>query len=121
MNIVYICKMADEEANIDKIWGIIQIGFDNDTYNKKQPWLEPHSTLIYPEPTNKYVTFWGRRSKKLQTKIWDGYPCDAQGELVKKIQKGYRVASSKKHVNSIYPEFKQDLEKIASWSTLKAL
>ena len=119
MNIVYLCKMYDEEANIDKIWGIIQIGFDNDTYNKKQPWLAPR-TMLYPEPTNKYVTFWGRRSKKLQTKIWDGYLYDAEIEFDKKKEKGYKKVNNN-HLNSIYPEFKQDLEKIVSWSTLKAL
>lgn len=119
MNIVYICKMYDKEADIDKIWGIIQIGFDNDTYNKEQPWLTPRA-LICPTPTNKYVTFWGRRSKKLQIKIWDGYPYDTQQALINKIQNGYHVVN-KKHIESIYPKFKQDLEKIASWSTLKAL
>ncbi len=116
MKFTYIGWSRNEETNTDKVWGVIQIGFDNDTYNEKQPWLNPR-TLIYPEPTNKYVTFWGRRGKKLQTKVWDGYPYDAAVEFNKKKEKGYQKVN-KNQLSSVYPEFEKDLEKTAVWGIL---
>ena len=98
----------------DKVWGVIQIGFDADnvgTFGPKKFYYE-----------NKYVTFWGRRGSKLQTKIWasvesfDGYMFKRMIE--QKKDKGYKIVN-KSELDKVYPEFQQDLEKTAFWATLK--
>ena len=89
------------EDGHDKVWGIILI--DRTTDLRK----------------NKYVTFWGRRGKSLQTKIWEGYYWDAEEAFDKKIMKGYNEVN-RHRLDEVYPEFKQDLEKTAFWATLRA-
>jgi hypothetical protein len=101
MKFEYICWARNEETNTDKVWGIIQIGADNDQ-------LELH----------KYVTFWGRRGKKLQTKVWDGYPYEAETQFNKKKEKGYQKVN-KNQLSAVYPEFEKDLEKTAVWGILR--
>lgn len=68
--------------------------------------------------TNKYVTFWGRRGAKLQTKLWNGSDRDAIEMFMKKQKKGYNSVDVDE-LNRVYPEFEQDLEKTAVWSILK--
>ncbi len=83
------------KENHDKVWGIIHLGGTN------------------------WVTFWGRRGSKLQTKmlqcsIWGAY------ELFQtKRKKGY-VEIEENELEQVYPEFRQDLEKTAIWAMLSA-
>jgi hypothetical protein len=101
----------NNEEGHDKIWGIIQIGNDMDT----REWSDPK----YYSYNNKYVTFWGRRGKSLQTKVWDGTPYGAESERDKKLKKGYKEIKPK-NMESVYPELEQDLEKTAVWAQLRS-
>ena len=91
--------------NHDKVWGIIVL----DRNCSDEPGFKQ----------NKYVTFWGRRGKTLQTKIWTGYYWDAEDAFEKKVLKGYNEVDKNK-LKEVYPEFEQDLEKTAFWATLRA-
>jgi len=82
------------EDNHDKVWGVIAL----------------HS--------NSYVTFWGRRGAKLQTKIVEGDPWDINELIRKKKNKGYQEIFIW-DLDSVYPEFQSDLEKTAFWASLK--
>ena len=94
------------EGKHDKVWGIIVL-------QRNVP-VSPS----WPYLTNKYLTFWGRRGSKLQTKLVDGVDMDMRILFSKKLDKGYREVD-KNHLDSVYPEFEQDLEKNAIWATLK--
>ena len=79
------------QGNSDKVWVIVYV---NDSC----------------------ITIWGRRGKKLSHKIL------APGENVlrlidSKINKGYREMS-KLDLDTVYPEFEQDLEKTVFWAVL---
>ena len=93
-----------KEDNHDKVWGIIRLQ-DN------IPWDTPYHA------TFDYVTFWGRRGKKLQTKCWAGRPNDVGEMAYKKLDKGYKEVD-KTQLDIVYPEFEQDLEKTAVWAML---
>jgi hypothetical protein len=93
------CK--DEKTNSDKVWGVICL-------------QEPESWGA----TGKYVTFWGRRGAKLQTKLWEGRAWDAEDMIEKKLVKGYKRVH-KHELDEVYPEFQSDLEKTAFWATFK--
>ncbi len=83
-----------QEDKHDKVWGVIE--------------LQPH----------KYVTFWGRRGPKLQTKIVEGGAWQMDEMFRKKRNKGYdRIEEWE--LDEVYPEFKSDLEKTAFWATFK--
>lgn len=85
----------------DKVWGIIKIT-GNDNY-----WR------------GSYVSFWGRRGKKLQTKIHQDESEWAMERLFeKKEDKGYQRIDIEK-LNEVYPEFEKDLEKMAFWAQFK--
>jgi predicted DNA-binding WGR domain protein len=96
-----------QEGIHDKVWGIISIAED-----------VPVHKSAWPFRTNKYVTFWGRRGTKLQTKMWNGTNYDADELARKKLNKGYDEIDQFK-LNEVYPEFQQDLEKTEFWSKLK--
>ena len=82
------------EDGHDKVWGAIKLRDD------------------------KCVTFWGRRGKKLQTKIVDdGYGLDVLIEQ-KIYKKGY-VEVNPARLSSVYPEFESDLSKTAVWAMFK--
>lgn len=86
------------EDNHDKVWGLIDL--TNGKYR------------------GDYIAFWGRRGKKLQTKIHRNLSYyDAQKLCEKKEDGGYRTI---KTLTDVYPEFEEDLEKTAVWSMLKA-
>lgn len=97
-----------KEENHDKVWGII--------------WLEP---CAYPDHAHdhwvnngrKCITFWGRRGKKLQSKVSSG-GAPLYGKVDEKRSKGYKEIDTTK-LNEIYPEFQKDLQKLAVWSMLK--
>lgn len=83
-----------KEDNHDKVWGVIELG------------------------AVKFVTFWGRRGKKLQTKSVVQSPYYMEKVINEKIRKGY-VRVDKDNLDRVYPEFEQDLEQTAMWSMLK--
>jgi hypothetical protein len=99
------CK--DEKTNADKVWGIILLAQD-----------VPVNTSAWPFRTNKYVSFWGRRGAKLQTKLFSGSSYDAMLMFEKKTNKGYKEVD-KDQLDEVYPEFQSDLEKTAFWATFK--
>ena len=82
----------------DKVWGVIYI---------------EDRTGIRP----KVLIFWGRRGKKLQTKMdRDGWDLD---KLVREKQnKGYKLIKENE-LKTVYPEFECDLEKTTMWALLK--
>jgi predicted DNA-binding WGR domain protein len=95
----FIGWCRDEEANADKVWGIMKLTGDN--------WR------------GTYVSFWGRRGKKLQTKMHrDTYEWDVEKLADSKERKGYKKIK-RVDLDSVYPEFQADLEKTAFWSMLK--
>lgn len=98
----YIGWCRDEEANSDKVWGVIEL-------------IQP--TTSY-SGDGKYVTFWGRRGKKLQTKIVEGSLWDVHKPFLKKLDKGYKEIEQTK-LDEVYPEFETDLRKTAVWAMLK--
>lgn len=96
------------EGSHDKVWGAIEI-------------VAPEIFGEWPSTTHidgKYCTFWGRRGKKLQTKIVEGdkWRIWALAELKRK--KGYAEIEPDK-LNEVYPEFEDDLKKTAFWATFK--
>jgi hypothetical protein len=85
--------------NSDKVWVCIQLNGDR--------WY------------GKYLTVWGRRSKKLQSKVVDCAAQDMSKLIHTKDAKGYcEIPEDKLH--EVYPEFEQDLERTAAWSMLMA-
>lgn len=99
MNYKFIgwCK----ESTHDKVWGIICL----------------------TEPTQyradgQYLTFWGRRGAKLQTKMVYGDNYDMTRLSDAKMRKGYKELE-RNELDDVYPEFEADLEKTAIWATLK--
>ena len=90
----------------DKVWGVILLA--------EQVQLSD----AWPFKTNKYITFWGRRGAKLQTKQWVGTQYDANTMVYKKKNKGY-IKVDEKYLDEVYPEFQSDLEKTELWARLK--
>lgn len=67
---------------------------------------------------NQYLSFWGRRKAKLQTKLVTCSKWHAADLFEKKLNKGYKEVNIEQ-LNEVYPEFRDDLEKTAIWATLK--
>ena len=82
----------------DKVWGVIYI---------------EDRTNIRP----KVLIFWGRRGKKLQTKI-DREGWDLDKLIREKSEKGYKIIGNYE-LETVYPEFQNDLEKTTMWALLK--
>jgi hypothetical protein len=82
-----------KEDTHDKVWGAIELG------------------------TTRYVTFWGRRGKKLQTKSIIVSPYHLKKMINQKTAKGY-ISVDKDNLDKVYPEFEKDLEQTAMWSML---
>lgn len=93
-----------QEDNHDKVWGIIILERDINKY-------------VY-DPSHKIVTFWGRRGKKLQTKISTESQREINKLISSKTKKGYDKINLQ-NLHKVYPEFKTDLEQTAFWSVLK--
>ena len=94
----FIGWCRDEKANADKVWGIMKLNGDG---------------------KGNYVSFWGRRGKKLQTKLHkDEYYWDMERMAEKKEDKGYKKIE-REQLDNVYPEFQQDLEKTAFWALFK--
>jgi hypothetical protein len=96
----------NKEEGHDKIWGIIQLG---EVEHQKFHWGTEY----------KYATFWGRRGKSLQTKVWAGMDWEAKDQRDKKLKKGYRAIDPIK-MEEVYPELEDDLEKTAVWAILRS-
>jgi predicted DNA-binding WGR domain protein len=104
MNFKFIGHYYDSIENHDKVWGVI--------------FLEKPTLSLWDSSTGaKCVSFWGRRGKKLQTKIVID-DRDLQKLVQAKEKKGYQEVDSKK-LGEVYPEFERDLSKTAMWAMLK--
>lgn len=87
-----------KEGTSDKVWGLIRLS-NNEFYND-------------------YVAFWGRRGKKLQTKIHENIDrWDADKLCNKKEDKGYKTINPNR-LDEVYPEFEEDLQKTTVWALL---
>lgn len=102
MKYVHIGWCKDEKTNADKVWGAICL-------------QEPNGW----NTDGKFVTFWGRRGKKLSTKIVEDGNYGVNKLFSKKLDKGYKEVD-KNGLDAVYPEFEQDLEKTAVWAMLGA-
>ena len=101
-----------QEGTSDKVWGVITIVEENHNIGD----MLDYGTLSCQ---GKYCTFWGRRGKKLQTKIVEGFfDYDIRSLINKKMSKGYEVVAINK-LNEVYPEFEDDLKKTAFWASFK--
>lgn len=102
MNYYWIghCK----EGTSDKVWGLIRLtnGIHEFGYQSSED----------------YVAFWGRRGKKLQTKIHKGLSNWDANKLSTKKENGGYTAINPNRLDEVYPEFEQDLEKTAVWALL---
>ena len=98
-----------KEGTADKVWGVICL--QEPTGDQSWDAINFHDS--------KFVTFWGRRGAKLQTKFWQGSVRDTNVLFLKKQDKGYRSVELDE-LNTVYPEFQSDLEKTAFWATLQA-
>ena len=96
-----------QEGTSDKVWGVITLVEE----------FRPDRGDIWPTP-GKYCTFWGRRGKKLQTKIVEEMDYEVLGSIRKKSNKGYEQVDLAK-LNEVYPEFEDDLKKTAFWASFK--
>lgn len=67
----------------------------------------------------RHATIWGRRGKRLQSKVYEEQYTDPAEQIVEKQRKGYKPIDKQK-LDQVYPEFEQDLEKAAFWAVLKA-
>lgn len=94
----------NHEEGHDKVWGVIYLE-------------HPGKDWRYGYTQSKCVSFWGRRGKKLQTKLvvddWD-----LEKLVDSKLRKGYERVNTDK-LNEVYPEFEQDLSKTAFWAMFK--
>lgn len=107
MRYKFIGWCRDDAENADKVWGVIELATDIDGAGQFS-W----------NPKNKYVTFWGRRGKKLQTKVSAEYENDITTLIRRKSSKGYESIDQTK-LDDVYPEFESDLSKTAVWAILK--
>ena len=98
MDFQFIGHCYDQKENHDKVWGVICMD-------------DRHS---YPR---RMLTFWGRRGKKLQTKMTEDN-WDLTKLIRAKENKGYDSVNENR-LNEVYPEFQADLEKTAMWAMLK--
>ena len=92
-----------KEGNSDKVWGLIRLTGDDKEFGYR---------------TNNYVAFWGRRGKKLQTKIHENIDrWDANKLCNKKENRGYKSIDSNR-LDEVYPGFEEDLQKTTVWALL---
>lgn len=83
------------EGNSDKVWGMIRLTTNGD-----------------------YVSFWGRRGKKLQTKIHHNlWSYDAEKLCGKKMDRGYNTINTAR-LDEVYPGFENDLQATTVWALL---
>ena len=96
MDFKFIGWNHDPVENHDKVWGVIRL--DEHQYG------------------GKVAIFWGRRGKKLQTKMdIDNQKLDRL--IWRKRDSGYNGIPASQ-LEKVYPEFRSDLEKTAMWAIL---
>lgn len=94
-----------KEGTSDKVWGLIRLSGSYDD-------------ALYRLNPCDYVAFWGRRGKKLQTKIHHGLDLyDADRLCDKKESGGYKTIDPNR-LEDVYPEFEEDLQKTTVWALL---
>ena len=98
LNFKFIGWCHDPRENHDKVWGAIML--DDTQYG------------------GKVVIFWGRRGKKLQTKM-DVNNQKLDRLVWKKQDSGYKNIPVSQ-LEKVYPEFNSDLEKSAMWALLSS-
>jgi hypothetical protein len=101
MQVIWIGWCSDPIDNHDKVWGIALLTKGNFYENTREP-----------NRPNRYVTFWGRRGKKLQQKDVDLYDFQAQTLINSKEKKGY-IRVPEDQINEVYDRFAKDLFKVA--------
>lgn len=102
------------EEGHDKVWGVINLGGAEYTVTTNA-WGGKTERQTF----NHYVTFWGRRGKKLQTKIYKDSTAWAMEKIFqKKEHKGYQEIDVAR-LNEVYPDFEKDLEKMTFWAQFK--
>lgn len=74
---------------------------------------------LMPLTDGRYATVWGRRGKTLQSKIQAGWQSDRDKAVRSKRNKGYQQISLSQ-LETVYPEFQQDLEQTAVWVILRS-
>ena len=94
----------NNEDGHDKVWGVIV--------------LERNINQYVYDSSHEVVYFWGRRGKKLQTKISVESQRDINKLISSKTKKGYDKVNMDE-LNRVYPEFETDLHQTAFWATLK--
>ena len=92
------------EDNHDKVWGVMILERDINKY-------------VY-NPDHKIAVFWGRRGKKLQTKVSVESQRNIHTLINSKTKKGYDKVNLEE-LNAVYPEFENDLHQTAFWASLK--
>jgi len=98
INYQFIGWAQDKVKNTDKVWTLIKLGGGR--------W------------DGKYVAVYGRRGKKLQTKIHKDADQYHMNKLIRdKERKGY-ADIDETHLSDVYPEFEKDLEKTAFWISM---
>ena len=102
LDYAFIGWCHDEEENHDRIWGAICLQAPTASY----------------EVDGKFVTFWGRRGAKLQTKLVEGNNWTVHHLFLKKLDKGYKEVD-KNRLDEVYPEFEDDLSKTAFLAMFK--
>jgi hypothetical protein len=106
-----------QEGTHDKVWGVICLE------ETVRPCLTDWDIEEEKSTPGKYLVFWGRRGKKLQTKLAHHHRLwldDAVEEMFFfKLKKGYKQIDKSK-LDTVYPEFEQDLEKTAIWAILRS-
>jgi predicted DNA-binding WGR domain protein len=93
-----------QEDSHDKVWGVIVLERDINKY-------------VY-NPDHKICVFWGRRGKKLQTKISTESQRNINKLINSKSKKGYSSINME-NLNKVYPEFETDLHQTAFWASLR--
>ena len=96
-----------QEGTSDKIWTVIQL---RSNINEAK---------YYLEAIDQYAVVWGRRGRTLQTKVQECRNSEIQSLIRSKTKKGYEEVDAEK-LDSVYPEFEEDLQKTAVWAMLKA-
>lgn len=94
-----------KEDNHDKVWAAIIL-------------RDSEYSTVWAGAPCKWVTIWGRRGKKLQSKVFDSNTGELLRLIETKKRKGYQKVNQL-DLDRVYPEFQSDLEKTAIWSLLK--
>jgi hypothetical protein len=104
MSVNYVYIGWCHEDSHDKVWGVIKLSPGvHDSWER-----------------GNYVTFWGRRGRKLSTKIYaDEYGWELTDLFNKKVNKGGYKEVDLEKLNEVYPEFEADLKKLTFWSQFK--